>query len=405
MSGKITIFVLLLFLPISSTSSSDDVLLLSKNETLASPGDVFELGFFNPGKVSNWYLGIWLKQDPDRTALWVANRDHPLLGSHGTLRFFNSNLILFDRNNNHVWSTSIDGTVRRDVVVKLLKNGNLVVKEAASDTNQFLWQSFDFPTDSIFSGMKMRTGTGNKLKSWINPNDPSTGVHFLGVTEEISGFWFYEEQEYGTEINLVDLWNGYSFGDMPPIFQVEGDTSSQQQSLVMTTNHGKFSRLRLGPEGIYEVYTWFSKHREWNLSWSVNDSCFLISSCKSYSFCSAYTTPRCNCIEGFSQKLDITWTGCTRVTNMSCSQDRFTTLHNMKLPNVRDVQVSWSSDLQNCEENCLANCHCTAWFVESEEERHGKCVTWYGELEGMRNYTFGGHDLHVRIAPTDHGVG
>ncbi|CAH8326214.1 unnamed protein product [Eruca vesicaria subsp. sativa] len=86
MSGKVTICFLLLFHHLSSTSLSYDVLSLSKNETLASPGNVFELGFFKPGTISNWYLGIWLKQDPDRTALWVANRNRPLIGSQGTLQ-------------------------------------------------------------------------------------------------------------------------------------------------------------------------------------------------------------------------------------------------------------------------------------------------------------------------------
>ncbi|CAH8326190.1 unnamed protein product [Eruca vesicaria subsp. sativa] len=257
--------------------------------------------------------------------------------------------------------------------------------------------------------MKLRTGTGNILQPWINPNDPLAGKIVLGVTNKIHGFWIYLQGRHSSEKYLVDLWNGYAFGDMPPIFQVEGEPSSQQQSLVMTNNHGNFSRFRLGVEGIYEVYTWSSKHREWKLLWSVNDSCFLTSPCGSYSFCSKNTTPRCNCIEGFSRKLETTWTGCTRVTNMSCSRDRFTKLHNIRLPNGRNNIQSWTSDLQeqqDCEEKCLADCHCTAYaFVESRKGQRN-CVIWYGELEDMRNYTLGGHDLHViRIAPTDHGVG
>ncbi|KAG2326908.1 hypothetical protein Bca52824_009636 [Brassica carinata] len=254
--------------------------------------------------------------------------------------------------------------------------------------------------------MKLRAGTDNILQSWISPHDPFPGHNVLGVIDEILGFWIYLRDQ-GSKEELVDLWNGYRFGDMPPIFQVEGDTSSQQQSLVMTTNRGNFSRLRLGPEGIYEVYTWFSKHREWKLSWSVNDSCFWSSSCESYSFCSQYTMPLCNCIKGFNQKLDNGWTGCARATNISCNGDRFTTLRNMKLPNGHVfVRSSTSGVLQaDCEEKCLADCHCTAYSFLEGRKGQGKCATWSGELEDMRNYTFGGHDLHVRIAATYHGVG
>ncbi|XP_018459675.1 S-locus-specific glycoprotein S13-like [Raphanus sativus] len=156
MSGKITIFFIILVHPLSSTSLPYDVLLsLEKNETLASPGDVFELGFFKPAIISNWYLGIWLKQDPNRTALWVANRNRPLLGSQGTLIVSNSNLFLLDRDNNHVWSTNIKVTLRPQVVVKLLENGNLVVKENTTETNRF-----DFPGDCLIPQMKLRAGTG-----------------------------------------------------------------------------------------------------------------------------------------------------------------------------------------------------------------------------------------------------
>ncbi|KAL1567072.1 G-type lectin S-receptor-like serine/threonine-protein kinase isoform X2 [Salvia divinorum] len=46
-------------------------------QTLVSQNQVFEMGFFSPGKSSNRFLGIWYTSTPDVVA-WVANRNHPI---------------------------------------------------------------------------------------------------------------------------------------------------------------------------------------------------------------------------------------------------------------------------------------------------------------------------------------
>ncbi|KAL8529110.1 hypothetical protein ACS0TY_006541 [Phlomoides rotata] len=63
-------------------------------ETLVSSGDIFELGFFNPRNSTNWYLGIWYKNMPDRTVVWVANRESPLRNNSGI--FIITVKIIFD---------------------------------------------------------------------------------------------------------------------------------------------------------------------------------------------------------------------------------------------------------------------------------------------------------------------
>ncbi|KAJ0684592.1 putative non-specific serine/threonine protein kinase [Helianthus annuus] len=55
---------------------------LTDEDTLVSPGRVFELGFFKPGSSENRYLGIWYKNISVRTVVWVANRDRPLRVHH-----------------------------------------------------------------------------------------------------------------------------------------------------------------------------------------------------------------------------------------------------------------------------------------------------------------------------------
>ncbi|MBO0195829.1 hypothetical protein J0672_24065, partial [Vibrio parahaemolyticus] len=84
-------------------------LTISSNNTIVSPGNVFELGFFKPSLNSRWYLGIWYKTISKRTYVWVANRDTPLSSSIGTLKISDSNLVVLDQSDTPVWSTNLTG--------------------------------------------------------------------------------------------------------------------------------------------------------------------------------------------------------------------------------------------------------------------------------------------------------
>ena len=77
--------------------------------TLVSKEGIFELGFFSPGSNSkNRYLGIWYKNIPDRTVVWVANRCKPINGSFGVLTINDiGNLVLLDQNRSVIWSTRV----------------------------------------------------------------------------------------------------------------------------------------------------------------------------------------------------------------------------------------------------------------------------------------------------------
>ncbi|GAY52981.1 hypothetical protein CUMW_146070 [Citrus unshiu] len=58
---------------------------LSDGRTLVSKNGSFELGFFSPGSSKNCYVGIWYKNIPVKTVVWVANRLNPINDSSGLL--------------------------------------------------------------------------------------------------------------------------------------------------------------------------------------------------------------------------------------------------------------------------------------------------------------------------------
>ncbi|PQQ19335.1 uncharacterized protein Pyn_36829 [Prunus yedoensis var. nudiflora] len=138
-------------------------------EVLVSNGEVFELGFFRPGKSTNHYVGIWYKKDVEKTVVWVANRDNPINDTSGVLSIgAHGNLILYARNQTNipVWSTksnvSISSSSTPDPKYKaqLLITGNLVLVEQDS---------------------QKRTGFSWFLTSWKSKDDPGTGNYTYAI--------------------------------------------------------------------------------------------------------------------------------------------------------------------------------------------------------------------------------
>ena len=102
--GKANLHVFsLLFLILSSFCESNNQLTqansLSPGDMLISEGGVFALGFFSPTNSSkSLYLGIWHHNIPERTVVWVANRDSPI-SNHSSVKLTitnSSEMVLFN---------------------------------------------------------------------------------------------------------------------------------------------------------------------------------------------------------------------------------------------------------------------------------------------------------------------
>ncbi|PQQ03520.1 hypothetical protein Pyn_15547 [Prunus yedoensis var. nudiflora] len=155
------------------------------SDTLVSSGQSFELGLFSAGNSEAWYLGIWYKNFPT-IVVWVANRENPVADSHGSLKLSkNGSLVLLDQMNNTIWS-STSSQVAEDPVAQLLENGNLVVREKdTTDSEGYIWESFNLPSDTLLPEMKVgwdfRKGLNRYLTSWKNASDPSLGEYTYGI--------------------------------------------------------------------------------------------------------------------------------------------------------------------------------------------------------------------------------
>ncbi|KAK2971021.1 LOW QUALITY PROTEIN: hypothetical protein RJ640_025795 [Escallonia rubra] len=189
---------------------------LTDGQTLVSSGQSFELGFFSPsGSNSNRYLGIWYKSFPD-TPVWVANLECPVSHSYGVLTVSaDGNLVLLNNTipSRVIWSSNSSRTVWNSVA-QLLDTGNLVLKDSSNmNPDSYIWQSFDFPTDTLLPGMKLgwnlTSGLNRYLTSWKTTSDPSRGDYTFGI--EISRLPQGVLRRGSVKTFRSGIWNGLRF--------------------------------------------------------------------------------------------------------------------------------------------------------------------------------------------------
>ncbi|KAH6796519.1 S-locus lectin protein kinase family protein [Perilla frutescens var. hirtella] len=394
---------------------------LRDGDTLVSSGGSFELGFFSPGVSKGRYLGIWYKNIPVQTVVWVANREAPVSDMSGSLEInITGSLKLLNGTKSVVWSAN-PVRLSRDPVLQLLDSGNLVLRDKKDgSTDVYLWQSFDYPSDTLLPGMKLgwdlRTKLNRRLSSWKSPNDPSPG--------ELSNF--IELDTYPQVVMLKGTakyfrggpWNGLRFSGAPelktnPMFSFKFVSNEDEVYYVyemldrsvitrLVLNDTTSSRLR---------YVWVEADRSWKVYASVpRDYCDTYGLCGAYGICVISDSPVCQCLEGFKPKQAQSWNamdwshGCEHDEPLDCVKgDDFVRFSGVKLP---DTAYSWldnNMNLRECREACSKNCSCMA-YANSDISGQGKgCALWFSDLIDIRKFSDGGQDLYIRMPASNRG--
>jgi hypothetical protein len=362
---------------------------LSGDQTIVSSGGNFVLGFFKPGKSSNYYIGMWYGTGKvsTQTIVWVANRDKPVSDkSSSVLRISDGNLVLFNESQIPVWSTNLASTTSSSPVqAVLLDDGNLVLKDG-STSSQHLWQSFDHPAHTWLPGSKIGlnkiTNENQRLISWKNENDPEPGLFNLELQANTSEYIILWNRSipYWTS----SAWDGKIFKLVPEMtanyiynFSYFNNTNESYFTYSLY-DPSIFSQFVMDVSGQIQQKTWLSNTNEWNLIWTLPKT-----QCEVYDFCGAFGTCNeesmsyCSCLKGFVAKsqndrnLPDYAGGCMRRTPLQCKntnltsghEDRFLPIPSMALP-VQPQFVGVGSATE-CESRCLNSCSCTAYAFES----------------------------------------
>ena len=396
--------------------------------TLVSSDGSFELGFFSPGNPKNRYLGIWYKNIPVTTVVWVANRCNPINNTSGELMINSTgNLVLLGQNKSVVWWASSVKNVH-STMVQLLDSGNLVLRDMTdgNSSGSYLWQSFDYPCDTLLQEMKMgwdlRTGLKRGLAAWKNSEDPCPG----GFTYEIEiGELHASPEAYirksGAKYYRAGPWNGLRFsGSLTlqpnPVFSfdfVYNDDEvyymyhlqSRSVISIIVLNETTSTRDRL---------TWFEAYKTWKAYASVpGDICDTYGLCGANANCIIGESPVCQCLKGFKPKSPEKWNltdwslGCVRNRPLSCEESDkagFVKFTNLKLPDTTHSWMSKSMNIKECRAKCLNNCSCMAYTSSDIREGGSGCAIWFDDLLDIRKLPDAGQDLYIRMSASELGI-
>ncbi|KAG2308318.1 hypothetical protein Bca52824_028066 [Brassica carinata] len=396
---------------------------LSLGQTLSSPGESYELGFFSPNNSRNQYVGIWFKKITPRVVVWVANREKPITSPSANLTISgNGSLILLDSRHKVVW-TSTRGepstTSTNKCHAKLLDTGNLVIIDEVSGS--LLWQSFENPGDTLLplSSLTYNLAAKEKrvLTSWKSRTDPSPGEFSVELTPQVpsqivtmkgrnvykrSGPW---DKTGFTGLPQMDLSYASPFSLIQDVANGTGTFSYLQRNSHLLT------RVIVTSEGYVET-----SHYN-GTGWVVDfvtpaNSCDIYGACGPFGLCvvtsSTAPTTKCECMKGFVPKHKEEWvrgnrtSGCVRRKELSsCRQatksstDAFFRLSNVKPPDL--YEYASFVDKDQCQKGCLRNCSCTAFAYITGIG----CLLWYQELMDTVQYSAGAEFLSIRLASSE----
>ncbi|KAJ1384536.1 Serine/threonine-protein kinase, active site [Sesbania bispinosa] len=174
------IFPLFLFLSLCQHSSSFSLSVEKLNEDIivSSPKRTFTAGFYPVGE-NAYSFAIYFTQShrnlQNATVVWMANRDQPVNGKSSTLSLLKTgNLVLTDAGQFNVWSTNTVSS--KPLELNLYDTGNLILREQ-NISGSVLWQSFDFPTDTLLPDQTLTRFTN--LVSSKSQTNYSSGFYKL----------------------------------------------------------------------------------------------------------------------------------------------------------------------------------------------------------------------------------
>ncbi|KAH9802962.1 G-type lectin S-receptor-like serine/threonine-protein kinase [Citrus sinensis] len=362
-------------------------------EKFVSSSERFELGFFSPRKSRYRYLGIWYKQIPD-TVVWVANRNSPIIEPNAALTISNNgNLVILNLTNGAIWSSNTSRKAENPVA-QLLDTGNLIVRDnfsRSASEGSCLWQSFDYPSDTLLAGMKLgwdlKNGVERYLTSWRSADDPSPG----NITNRLDIHVLPELGLYNgsQKLSRSGPWNGIFFGAAPSYASILSepilvDNEDEIYYSYESYNNPIIAILTVNPSGTVQRLIWHERSNGWAaVHLAPTLFCQFYGHCGGNRVCSYEKTPNCECLKGFKPKSQHNQTrpgSCVRSESADCkSGDRFIMVDDIKLPDLLNVSLNKSMNLKECEAECLKNRTCRAYANSEVTGRGSGCLMWARE--------------------------
>ncbi|KAL5698212.1 hypothetical protein ACHQM5_029281 [Ranunculus cassubicifolius] len=392
---------------------------ISDGQFLISEGGTFRLAFFSPSiNSTKRYLGIWYNLIPVRTIVWVANRESPVYDTSGVLKVSTEGyIVITNRTESVIWSSN-SPTAMENPVLEFLDSGNLVLRDVNNlDSTSYVWQSFDYPSDTFLPGMKLgwnfKTGMHRYLTSWKSSDDPSYGDFTYGTN--LTAYTETEIRNGPNKYYRSGPWNGVRFSgtpDLRPNSLFEFDFAYNAEEIYFTfklLNQSVYVRATLtqnGGEGQLQRLSWAVNSNSWFRLVSIpRDRCDDYALCGAYSNCNVINVAACECLEGFKPKSPQDWSetdwseGCEREIPLNCSERHgFLKYTGVRFPDTSGSLIDTRMSLEECRVNCSRNCSCMAYANLDIRGGGSGCIMWFTDLVDIKQLSNDGQELYIRMA-------
>ncbi|XP_020577742.1 PAN domain-containing protein At5g03700 [Phalaenopsis equestris] len=319
---------------------------------LSDPTGIFSFGFL---RINSSNLDLAVVHLPSNQSVWRAMAAQPGELSRSASLYFNGSLVFSDRETGVLWSSP---AVSGDRVV-LLNSSNLQIRKIAEPI-VVLWQSFDFPSDTIVQNQNFTSNAA--LFSSNQRYSMRLGSNYLGLFMEFGGgvdepmYWKRTALEAKNQIVAGD---GPIYALLSPLgflglYQKENAPVDELSFDSFARGITGFRRLTLEADGNLRGYYW--NGTIWVSDYkAISMLCELPSACGAYGLCSA-EEKTCSCIDSRSE-------GCLEADSgnlCGSGNDDFWVLRRkgVDLANKELLGFIKVKSLNECEGLCERNCSC-----------------------------------------------
>ncbi|KVH98363.1 Apple-like protein [Cynara cardunculus var. scolymus] len=350
--------------------------LQSKPNRYSEPRARWDMGIYNQGQR--------YEQDIPHEAVWVANKNNPIPDIYSKLLIDANGKLSILSGTSTVLDLFTPTPVARNVSLTLLDNGNLVLQELYPNgsVKGVLWQSFNYPTDTLLPGMKLgvnlKTGHKWSLTSWRSEQLPADGSFTLTGDPNGTG-------------QLFILWRG----------SIIDWASGPWQN-------GQFQNTNLQSSGPNVNLYYISNETEKSFS-------YLTKTYDSFPALKMYPDGQ---LKGSTLKLDIECSsinghgrGCSaeyKLGNLKCREDHyFAPRHGYIYMDEYVYDESYNLTAYDCKRICWTNCSCIAFAYIHATNNRVRCKT-YGQMIYNPAEAENHHDTNllslVKYEETEHTI-
>ncbi|KAJ6713401.1 hypothetical protein OIU79_009401 [Salix purpurea] len=350
-----------------------------------SPAEDFAFGFRQLGQKDLYLLAIWYYKIPDKTIIWYANGDRPAPKESTVKLTAELGIVLNNPQGGEIWKS---GPGNGEPASGFMNDtGNFLV---ANENGEKLWQSFDFPTDTLLPTQIMEKG--GVLSSRLSETNFSRGR-----------FQFRLMPNGNAELNTINLPTGSAYDAYFWSNTVDDSDASNAGYQVVFNESGylyvlrlnnkrevltpgrvvpateNYHRATLNFDGVFVLY-YHPKNSSGNESWSVvrtmpENICTVVNGklgtgpCGFNGVCTISPDQRanCSCPPRFSLlDPDDRYGGCKPdFPTQVCAEDVPNAPEDYELVELDNTDWPFSDyerytpyNIEDCKKACLQDCFC-----------------------------------------------